>query len=82
MTAQLRRLYTPRPVRVLLGPSGVPVEVDGVAVGAIREEWLVDDRWWTGRKLRRHYYELALADGRSLTIFRRVGTQRWYRQRA
>lgn len=82
MTAKLRRLYTPRPVRVRLGPDGTPVEVDGIAVEAIREEWLVDDRWWTPRKLARHYLELALADGRSLAVFRLGETERWFRQRA
>lgn len=82
MTPGLRRLYAPRPVDVRLGPDGVPVEVAGVAVEAVREEWVVDDRWWTPRPLRRHYFELALADGRALTVFRRGRGGRWYRQRA
>lgn len=82
MTPGLRRLYTPRPVRVRLGADEAPVEVDGIAVEAIREEWLVDDRWWTPRRLQRHYFELALADGRSLTVFRLGETERWFRQRA
>ncbi|MEX2105383.1 MAG: hypothetical protein WD810_00645 [Solirubrobacterales bacterium] len=63
-------------------PGGVPLEVDGVAVEAVREEWLVEDRWWTPRPLRRHYFELALADGRAITVFRRARGERWYRQRA
>jgi hypothetical protein len=60
----------------------MPVAVDGGAVDAVREEWVVDDRWWTLRPLRRHYFELALVDGRALTVFRRGRGQRWYRQRA
>jgi hypothetical protein len=51
-------------------------------VEAVREEWLVEDRWWTPKPLRRHYFELAMVDGRALTVFRRAGAQRWYRQRA
>jgi hypothetical protein len=82
MTPGLRRLYIPRPVAVRLGPDGAPVEADGVGVEAIREEWLVEDRWWTPRPLRRHYFELALADGRSLVAFRRGRGGGWYRQRA
>jgi hypothetical protein len=78
----LRRLYTPRPVAVRVGADGAPAEVDGIAVEAVREEWLVEDRWWTPRPLRRHYFELALADGRALTVFRRGRGERWYRQRA
>jgi hypothetical protein len=82
MTPGLRRLYTPRPATVRLAPGGRPVEADGVAVESVREEWLVEDRWWTPRPLRRHYFELALADGRSLVVFRRGRGGRWYRQRA
>ena len=82
MAPGLRRLYKPRPVTARIGPDGAPVEADGVAVEAVREEWLVEDRWWTPRPLRRHYFELALADGRSLVVFRRRGGGRWYRQRA
>jgi hypothetical protein len=78
----LRRLYTPRPIQVQVDAAGVPAVVDGVAVDAVREEWVVDDRWWTPRPLRRHYFELALADGRALTVFRRGASERWYRQRA
>jgi hypothetical protein len=77
-----RRLYTPRPVAVRAGAGGAPLEIEGVAVEAVREEWLVEDRWWTPRPLRRHYFELALADGRALTVFRLGGGERWYRQRA
>jgi hypothetical protein len=51
-------------------------------VEAVREEWLVEDRWWTPKPLRRHYFELALGDGRALTVFRAARAQRWYRQRA
>jgi hypothetical protein len=62
--------------------GGAPATVEGVAVEAVREEWLVEDRWWTPQPLRRHYFELALGDGRALTVFRTARAQRWYRQRA
>jgi hypothetical protein len=82
MTPGLRRLYTPRPVRVRVDPAGAPVEVDGIAVEAAREEWMVEDRWWTPRPLRRHYFELALSDGRAVTVFHGAAGVRWFRQRA
>jgi hypothetical protein len=82
MSPGLRRLYAPERVTVRVDDRGVPVEVDGAAVEAVREEWLVEDRWWTPKPLRRHYFELALADGRSLAVFRHARGQRWYRQRA
>jgi hypothetical protein len=81
MTAA-RRLYTPRPVAVRAADDGPPRAVGSTAVEAVREEWLVEDRWWTPRPLRRHYFELALADGRALTVFRDADDGRWFRQRA
>lgn len=78
----LRRLYAPQRVVVRTDPGGAPMAVEGVAVDAVREEWLVEDRWWTPKPLRRHYFELALGDGRALTVFRTARAQRWYRQRA
>lgn len=82
MTPGLRRLYMPRPVRVEVDSRGIPVSVDGARVEAVREEWVLEDRWWTPRPLRRHYYELVLADGRDVTVFRSGFSGRWYRQRA
>jgi hypothetical protein len=76
------RLYEPRPVAVRAAGEGPPWRVGAVAVEAVREEWLVEDRWWTPRPLRRHYFELALADGRAVTVFRDDVTDRWFRQRA
>jgi hypothetical protein len=82
MSPGLRRLYMPRPVTVEVDAGGRPRAVEGVAVEAIREEWSLEDRWWTPRPLRRHYFELVLADGRDVTVFRSLLSGRWYRQRA
>ena len=73
-------VYTPQPVRVRAGANGEPATVGSVAVDAVREEWLVEDRWWTPRPLRRRYFELVLADGRNVVVFREAG--RWLLQRA
>jgi hypothetical protein len=81
MTPGIRRLYAPRRVAVEVDPEGVPSAVERVAVAALREEWLVEDRWWTLRRLWRHYFELALADGGNVVVFRN-SNGRWYRQRA
>jgi hypothetical protein len=81
MTAAVRRLYAPQRVVVEVDSEGVPTAVEGVAVAAVREEWVVEDRWWTLRRLWRHYLELALSDGRNLVVFR-DSRGRWYRQRA
>ena len=64
-----RHIYWPLPVEVQAGPDGVPSAVESVAVNTVREEWLVEDRWWTPRPLRRRYFELVLADGRNVVVF-------------
>ena len=81
MTPGLRHLYVPRRVKVEGNEAGKPAAVDGVAVEAVREEWVVEDRWWTPHPLGRHYFELVLADGRNLVVFRSIVSKRWYRQR-
>jgi hypothetical protein len=82
MTPGLRRLYSPRSVRVDTTLGGIPTAVDGVAVDDVREEWVVEDRWWEPKPLRRRYFELALVDGRAIVVFRSALSGRWYRQRA
>jgi hypothetical protein len=81
MTPGIRRLYVPRRVAVEVDAEGVPVAVEGVGVTAVREEWVVEDRWWTPRRMWRHYFELVLVDGRDVVVFRN-SAGRWYRQRA
>jgi hypothetical protein len=75
-------VYWPRPIEVVSDPRGAPLEVGGVKVDAIREQWLVEDRWWTPKPLQREYFELVLADGRDLVVFREAHSGRWFEQRA
>jgi hypothetical protein len=78
----LRRLGAPRPVAVRSGERGVPAQVGPVPVEAMLEDWVVEDRWWTGRPLRRRYFELVLVDGRNVVVFRDLVAGRWFAQRA
>ncbi len=77
-----RRLAVPRPVSVNAGPGGAPVAVGGMPVEAMREEWVVEDRWWTDKSVRRRYFELVLVDGRNVVVFRDLAVGRWLTQRA
>jgi hypothetical protein len=52
-----------------------------VAVDAVREEWVVEDRWWTPRPVRRRYFEIVLADGRNVVLFRDLVSGGWHSQR-
>jgi hypothetical protein len=56
-------------VHVRARGDGVPVEVDGEPIEQVRESWLVEDRWWTARPLRRRYWEVVSARGRNLVVF-------------
>ena len=81
MTPGARRLAVPRPVQVLAGRGGRPIDVDGHEVIAVRESWLIEDRWWTAHPLRRRYWEVVTIDGRDLIVFRDLVAGRWLRQR-
>jgi hypothetical protein len=76
-----RRLAVPRPVAVAAGPGGAVRAVRGIPVESVLEEWVVEDRWWSTRPLRRRYLELVLADGRCVVVFRDLATGRWHEQR-
>ena len=79
----LRVLATPRPVPVELDDDAVPVLVGGRAVEAVREEWRVEEGWWTDAPVRRRYLELVLEGGRVATVFQDLrAPDRWYAQRA
>ena len=76
-------VYWPRPVEVEVAAGDVPAAVESVAVEAVREEWLVEDRWWTPRPLSRRYFELVLVDGRNVVVFCEPAEDgRWFEQRA
>ena len=74
-------VYAASPADVLADERDVPRAVGTSGVQAVREEWLVEDRWWTSAPLRRHYFELALADGRCVVVFRELDSGRWFSQR-
>jgi CO dehydrogenase/acetyl-CoA synthase delta subunit len=76
-----RRLAQPRAISVRADDAGRPEEAGGRAVEAVRESWLVEDRWWTERPLRRRYWEVVTTDGRDLVLFRDLLEGGWYAQR-
>lgn len=76
-----RRLGTPRRVSVAAGEQGVPQILDGRAVDSVRESWLVEDRWWTERPVRRRYWEVVTVCGRDEVVFHDLLSGRWWRQR-
>jgi hypothetical protein len=76
-----RRLAVPRRVAVSADDEGRPQLVDRRVVDSVRESWLVEDRWWTERPLRRRYWEIVTTCGRNEVIFHELESGRWWRQR-
>jgi hypothetical protein len=54
--------------------------VAGRPVESVCEDWVVEDLWWTGRPLRRRYFEVVLDDGRNVVVF--SDGRGWYLQRS
>ncbi len=76
-----RRLNVPRLVSVRAGPGGAPLSVEHDQIEHVRESWLVEDRWWTDRPVRRRYWELVTSSGRNIIVFHELGAGCWYRHR-
>ena len=76
-----RRLAIPHRAEVHAGADGSPLLVDGREADAVRESWLIEDRWWTDRPLRRRYWELVTTCGRNVVVFHDLEGGRWWRQR-
>ncbi len=76
-----RRLSIPRRVSVSAAADGQPLAVEGRDVDGVRESWLVEDRWWTDRPLRRRYWEVVTTCGRDEVVFHDLLSGRWWRQR-
>ncbi len=78
----LRRLDQPRPLTVVVSPGGLPhaLTVRGRRrpVIAIRDDWLVQDRWWTDAPVDRHYHELVIEPGRLIIVFQDLHSGGWF----
>jgi hypothetical protein len=76
-----RRLGVPHRVAVVTGEDGQPLLIDGCEVDSVRESWLLEDRWWAERPLRRRYWEVVTTGGRDEVVFHDLRSGRWWRQR-
>ena len=75
----LRRLARVRDARVETDDEGRPLRIDGHAVEAIRERWIVEEGWWTNAPVRRAYVEAVLATGALVIVFRDLRGGGWHR---
>jgi len=67
---------------MITGPTGVPYALvaDGRRrqVIAIRDDWLVQDRWWTDAPVDRHYHELVVEPGHVVIVFHDLRVGDWH----
>ena len=49
-------------------------------VEAVREQWQVEDRWWTAKPIRRRYFELTTVEGADRVVFVDLTSGRWFSQ--
>ena len=76
-----RQINRPRRAQVSAKADGAPLVVDGHAIEAVRESWLIEDRWWTDEPLRRRYWEVVSKGGANLVVFHDLRSGRWFTQR-
>ena len=77
-----RRLNSPRPALVVAHADGTPRRINRQAVGTVREEWRVVDRWWTEEPVSRRYFDVVLETGENTVVFRDEERASWFTQRA
>ncbi len=75
-----RRLNEPQ-AALVVAVEDRPAKVGRLAVTAVREEWRVVDRWWTEEPVRRRYFEVVLATGENVVVFRDEECGAWFTQR-
>lgn len=76
-----RRIAVPHRIDVRADAEGRPLAVGDREVEAIREAWLIEDRWWTDEPLRRRYWEVVTMCGRDVVVFADLARGGWYVQR-
>lgn len=76
-----RRLAVPTRIAVRADERGRPLAIGDREVEAVRESWLVEDRWWTEKPMRRRYWEIVTTCGRNEVVFHDLIGDRWWRQR-
>jgi hypothetical protein len=78
-----RPVNVPESIKVAEDASGLPAAVGGrrrQAVIAIDDRWRIDDEWWRAGPVSRLYYNVLLASGQRLVLYKDLATGDWYEQ--
>ena len=74
---------TPEPVRVEEDASGLPLAVRlprRQRIVAIEDKWRIDDEWWRKEPVSRFYYNVLLASGQKVVLYKDLVSGGWYKQ--
>ena len=74
---------TPEAVKIEEDASGLPLAVRlkrRQSVATIEDKWRIDDEWWRKEPVSRLYYNVLLASGQRLVLYKDLVTGGWYQQ--
>lgn len=74
---------TPEPVDVVEDAAGLPAAIKlehRQKVTAVEDRWRIDDEWWRIKPVSRLYYNVLLASGQRMVIYKDLTDNGWYRQ--
>ena len=74
---------TPEALQVEEDAYGLPVVVKGKrrqTIMSIEDRWRLDDEWWRAAPVSRLYYNVLLASGQRLVLYKDLVTGGWYQQ--
>ena len=74
---------TPEVIRVDEDAGGLPVAIMGKqreTIMSIEDRWRIDDEWWRAVPVSRLYYNVLLASGQRVVLYKDLVSSRWYEQ--
>jgi hypothetical protein len=74
---------TPDELKIEEDAEGLPVAVGGKqrqAIISIEDKWRIDDEWWRAAPVSRLYYNVLLASGQRVVLYKDLITGGWYEQ--
>jgi len=82
-TDAYKPVNAPEALKVEEDAAGLPVVVRikrRQAVVIIEDKWRIDDEWWRAEPVSRLYYNILLASGQRLVLYKDLITGEWYSQ--
>ena len=79
-----KSVNTPQALTVEESAAGMPAAVRQQkvrqAVISIEDRWRLDDEWWRAQPISRLYYNVLLASGQRLVLYKDLVNGGWYEQ--